>query len=393
MPGSAATLVTHNTPRTQAEIAVNILFITDKVCEPGGAEKVLLRTLERLPRDCFAPRLVTFDVEPSLTAQVSCPLHVLSLRRTYDHTGLAVARQIRRLVRSYNIQITHTFHETSDLWAGPIAKLSGCPILISSRRDMGIQRGAKHRLGYRLLGRYFDEVHTVSDTVRQFCIENDRLRPDKVCTVANGVDLPPASAIAEANGMRRRLGLPETGPLVVSVGHIRPVKGFDILLKAAAGVPSATFAIAGDSHDGAHANHLKEQACALGLGARFVFLGPVQNVPALLYSSDMFCLLSRSEGMSNALLEAMACRLPCIATRVGGNPEVIREGRTGFLVDDGDSEGAAARIHELIGNPERAREMGAEGRRVVEENFTTEVMMKNVIGSYERLLQSVRKRV
>jgi glycosyltransferase involved in cell wall biosynthesis len=158
-------------------------------------------------------------------------------------------------------------------------------------------------------------------------------------------------------------------------------------------------------HDEAHARDLKQRASAAGLGDRFVFLGPVENVPALLYSADLFCLLSHSEGMSNALLEAMACGLPCIATRVGGNPEVIREGRTGFLVDDGDSEGAAARILELLADQVRRAEsppqagglphnraMGAEGRRVVEENFTTEVMIKNVVDSYERLLQSVRKR-
>jgi glycosyltransferase involved in cell wall biosynthesis len=372
--------------------SVGTLLIIDQLCELGGAERVLFRIVDHLPRERFTPHLLTFGIEPSLAAYVSCPLHLLSVRRTYDHTGLAAARQIRRLVRSHDIQITHAFHETSDLWAGPIAKLSGCPVLISSRRDMGIQRGAKHRWGYRVLGRLFDEVHTVSETVRQFCIEQDGLPPERVRTIPNGVDLPPGSATTEANGMRKRLGLPETRPLVVSVGHIRPVKGFDVLLQTAARVPEATFAIAGDTHDEAHARDLAQRASAAGLAGRFVFLGPVENVPALLYSADVFCLLSRSEGMSNAVLEAMACGLPCVATRVGGNPEVIQEGRTGFLVDDGDSEGAAARILELLEDRARARAMGAEGRRAVEENFTTEVMIKNVVDSYERLLQSVRKR-
>jgi glycosyltransferase involved in cell wall biosynthesis len=392
MPAAAATFLERSRPEGTPSAQQDVLFVIDELVEPGGAERVLVRTIDRLPRERFAPHLVTFAVEPAFAAAVSCPVHILPLRRTYDQTGLAVARQIRGLVRTHNIQITHTFHETSDLWAGPIAKMSGCPILISSRRDMGIQRGTKHKWGYRLLGRYFDEVHTVSDSVRQFCIENDRLPPERVRTIPNGIDLPPRSAAAEANGLRRRLGLPETAPLVVSVGHIRPVKGFDILLQAAARVPDATFAIAGDTHDEAHASDLKQQACAAGLGDRFVFLGPVQNVPALLYSSDVFCLLSRSEGMSNALLEAMACGLPCVATRVGGNPEVVRHGQTGYIVESGDSEAAAARIAELLRNPERARQMGAEGRRVVEENFTTEVMIRNVINSYDRLLQSVRTR-
>src|SRR5215510_10200758 len=118
---------------------VNVLFIIDQLCALGGAERVLLRIVQGLPRDRFAPRVVTFKIneELRLAESMSCPLHVYPLKKTYDWEALEAARQIRQMVRSVNVRITHTFHETADLWGGMIAKMSGCPILVSSRRDMG----------------------------------------------------------------------------------------------------------------------------------------------------------------------------------------------------------------------------------------------------------------
>ena len=86
----------------------------------------------------------------------------------------------------------------------------------------------------------------------------------------------------------------------------------------------------------------------------------------------------------------MACELPCVATRVGGNPEVVIDGQTGFLVGNEDAESAAAKILQLLRRPAAAWGMGVAGRHVVEDRFTTESMMRNLVNSYERLLTSTR---
>src|SRR5439155_18746716 len=116
---------------------LDVLFLIDELCEFGGAERVLLRIIEHLPRERYSPRVVTFKIDERLgfADSLSCPLHVFPLRRTYDWGAVGVARKIREIIRAHNVQITHTFFETSDLWGGPIAKMSGCPVLISSRRD------------------------------------------------------------------------------------------------------------------------------------------------------------------------------------------------------------------------------------------------------------------
>lgn len=376
---------------------VGVLYIIDQLCRLGGAERALLRIIKSLPRERYLPHLLTFKVEAGLGLAdvVSCPLATYALRRTYDRTAIDTARKIRQLIRTQNIQITHTFHETSDLWAGPIAKLSGCPILITSRRDMGFLRGRKHNLGYRWLRPCFDQVHTVSEQVRNFCINQDRLAPEKVLTVYNGVNLPSGPKSWDRYAIKQQFGLDRYSRLVLSIGNIRPVKGFDVFVEAAARIaqtaPDTAFAIAGEDSDAECCRRLKEMASARGLKNNFFLLGGVDDVYPLLQAADVFCLLSRTEGLSNALLEAMACELPCVATAVGGNPEVVVPEKSGFLVQNEDFESAARCVIQLLEDPVRARSMGSYGRRIVEGKFTTEVMMRRLTDSYEHLLSVARR--
>lgn len=378
----------------QADLQVDkigILFIIDQLCEMGGAERVLLRMVNRLPRERYAPRVLTFKIDSSLgfSELLSCPLHVHPLRRTYDWQAVKTAGYIRRLVRKHHIQITHTFHETSDLWAGPIAKASGCPILISSRRDMGFNRRSLHRRAYRWLGRCFDQVQTVSEQVRQRNIEADGLDPERVVTVYNGVDAPILESVDKLE-LRKRLGLGDAAYLVVSVGHIRAIKGVDVFVRAAARVreqiPGVVFVVAGEDHEPAHTRRVRQLITELGLDGRFFLMGGVTDVTSLLRASDVFCLLSRSEGLSNALLEAMACGAPSVATAVGGNAELVADGVTGFLVANEDDASAADRIVQLLRNPEAASGIGAQARTRMERTFTTEMMMRRLTESYEGLL-------
>lgn len=371
---------------------IHVLFIMDQICQMGGAERVMLNMIRLLPKDRFRCSAVTFKIDRSLGIfdDFPCPLTVFPLTRTYNAGAVKVAWKLRALIRKQQVRIVHTFFETSDLWGGFIARLSGCPVLISSRRDMGILRGSKHQWAYRLAAPLFSEVQTVSEQVRQFCIEQDRLSARKVVTIYNGVSECKPSP-EKMLRLRETLGLADASHIITTLGHVRQIKGCDVLIHAAAEVcrlyPRALFLIAGENHEPPHYAELGNLIHTLGLSKNVRLLGGIKEVSELLKLSQIFCLPSRSEGLSNALLEAMAAGLPSVATRVGGNPELIEEGRTGYLVDSEDSGAMARRIIDLIRSPELAAEMGRESRLLVHRRFTEQAMMDQIVQSYGRLLK------
>lgn len=371
---------------------VGLLFVIDELWQWGGAEASLLKILRRLPGERFRPRVVTFRFNDAVKGfqPFPCPLEVYPLRRIYGRNSLPLALRLGRLIRAERIRIVHTFFESSDLWAGPTARLAGKVVLISSRRDVGIQRSRLHDALYRLVGPLFDQVQAVSEEVRQWVIRADHLDPARVVTIPNGIELEAVPVLANPAAVRARYALPDEGPLIACVANIRRVKGIDVLVRAAARVsrelPSARFLVAGQILEPDYFAELERMAGELGAGANVRFLGRVEGVMELLSVADAFFLPSRSEGMSNALLEAMACSLPAVATRVGGNPELVRDGESGFLVASEDAAAAADRLLELLRWPERARQMGRCARRRIESEFSMEAVIGRLTAEYARLL-------
>lgn len=376
---------------------VTILFLIDQLTILAGAEAAFIRMIRLLPKDRFRCLAVTFRADPGFEVlkQFPCPLYTFPLRKTYDWGAVEAAAKLRRLIRAENVQIVQTFLETSDIWGGTVAKLSGCPNLVFSRRDMGINRSSKHAIAYRVMKPWVDQVQAVSEEVRRYCIEVEQFAPEKVVTVHNGIDMNWLDR--NGNGqenLRQSLGLAPETPVVITVGHVRRIKGMDILIRAASQVcqkePRTVFLIAGKPHEMDHYQELRKLSESLNLQENVRFLGACDHIPSLLRSSDIFCLLSHSEGFSNAVLEAMACGLPCVVTSVGGNPEAVEEGRSGYLVAKEDPDAAADRILRLLQDPPMAARMGQEGLRIIREKFTADAMIQKLTGFYETLLQRAR---
>ncbi len=360
----------------------------------GGAEGALLKIVTHLPKLGYKCAVGSFDLsrDPEFLSLFPCPVHDLTVRRIYDWKALRVAVRLRKLVARERFDIIHTMFPTSDLWGGPIARFRRRALLVSSRRDMGIVRSRKHDLAYRWLGGQFDQVQAVSDAVGRACIARDGLDPRRVATVHNGVELERIAAVEPFAGLAGAFGLhPDGATVVTAAGKIWPVKGIDILIRAAAIVcrefPRTNFVVAGWLGDD-YAKQVQQQAASLGLSGNMKFIGRSPRIVSILKACDIFCVPSRSEGLSNALLEAMACALPTVATEVGGNPEVVVPGQTGFLVPSEDPEAAAARILDLLRDPELRTRMGASGRDRVRERFTVEVMVRRMAELYQELLSS-----
>lgn len=378
--------------RARAAAPVTVLYLIDELHRMGGAENALLNILRYLPRDAFRPLVATFRYSPTTAAlqNLPAPLHVFPLRRVYDLNAVKAAIALRRLIRDEGVSIVHTFFETSDLWGGVVARLSGCPALISSRRDMGILRNWKHRLAYKALGRIFDQVQTVSENLRGVTIERDWLPSGRVMTLHNGVDVAATDAI-DRDGLCRRLEVPPSWSIVMTVANVRPIKGIDVLLRAAAGVcrslPETMFVIVGDAPDPAYLRQVEQLAGALGIGANVRFLGYQPNLRSLLPAADAFALLSWSEGFSNAILEAMASRLACVVSDAGGNPEAVLDGQNGWVVACGDHSAAAGKLISLLTNVEERDRMGRRSLALVQTQFTIEAMIRRLTASYEAVLR------
>jgi glycosyltransferase involved in cell wall biosynthesis len=354
----------------------------------GGGERIALKLACLLPGYGFRASIVSFFIHPesAVRASAPCPVYLLPLQRTYDLTALRSAFVFRRFLEEEKVAIVQTFFESSDIWAGLVTKTMSNARLIWSRRDLGILRAQKHRVAYRLMAKLPDAVIAVSEQVRSHCIEVDRVDPAIVHTVYNGLDItrwpsPPVSSRSPDE------------LLVVTVGNIRRVKGHDILIRAAAAVvqrfPKVRFSIAGEVLEGDYFEEIQNLIRDLGLSAHFQFAGNVTDLQQYLAAADLFVLPSRSEGFSNALVEAMAAGLPIVATDVGGNSEAIQTGVNGFLVPSENPERLAEAMIALISNPTQARSLGLCGRELATKRFTTEAMMHKTIEIYRTLLDRV----
>ncbi len=389
-----------------AERPVHVLFMVD-VLEGlefsdrapkglSGIETALAKVIRFMPREKYRFTVVTFSSRQTLPAadRFLCHYHLFPLKKTYDWHAFRTAIKIRRLIRSEGVDIVHTFLESADIWGGLVAKLSGCQFLISGRRDMGIFRSAKHGIGYWVVNHLVDQVQAVSEEVRRFVINKDSLAPQKVVTVYNGIDFEAITAADGAADLRAKLGLDLSRPIITTVANIRAVKGLDVLIRSAAIVcrefPEARFLIIGEVADRPCFDQLQELIRNLHLVENIIFVGGSDKVLSFLKLSNLFCLLSRSEGFSNAILEAMATGLPCVVTKVGGNPEAVEEGQSGFVVPSEDANTAADRILTLLRYPDRAKQMGEVGRRVIASKFTVEAMVSRWAKLYDDLLAARR---
>ena len=391
----------HGECKTAAEVCKplrpcgSILFLVDQLTELGGGERVLFELARELPKKGFRVAVATFRDLPDPASFLLCNnITLLPFRSCFSRQAIRVAVQLRHLIRTQQVDIVQTSFETSDTFGALVARLAGVRHVISSRRDMGILRTAKHRIAYRLLGGSYSAIIAVSDGVRQKHVAIDHLRSERVHTIYNGLNLDRFRLNDHRDATRRMLHLPSEAPLVTTVANVNAWKGLDIFLKAAAVIhaklPSAHFAIAGDWTDRELVASLQALAVSLGVSHHCHLLGRVADVPSLLLASDLFALLSRSEGFPNAVLEAMAAGLPVVATAVGGTPEAIYHGQTGFLVANEDAAGAAEHLIALLSDEPLRRRMGDAGRERVERQFSTQTMVDKHVELYDALLSDSR---
>ncbi len=311
--------------------------------------------------------------------QAGVPAFALSMRAAWD---LSAVLRLVAVIRRERVDIVHT-HSSVDAWLGGMAgRLAGIPVVRSRHVSISIRR----RLNpvYTLL---VDRVVTSGEAIRRLVIAGG-VPPAKVVPIPAGVDLAEFSRRDTGDRVRREFGL--TRPVIGSIAMFRGSKGHDLLLEAFQHLrgefPEARLLLVGD---GIRRQWVESLARERGLTGAVTFTGFREDVPDLLGAMDCFVLAStRTEGVPQSLLQAMAAGVPVVASAVGGIPEVIEDGATGLLVPPGDPDALAAGIGAVLKDSESARRRSAAARTLVAEKFSRVRVMERLVALYRELLAS-----
>lgn len=285
---------------------------------------------------------------------------------------------IRDFLRDNGVEVLHT-HNTYPYFYGALgAWLAGTPVVVNTQHGRGCGPGLKSLWQFRIANRVGHLVGGVSEDATRLCQQQDRWSAAKMHCIWNGIDLD-----------RFAYHGPAGNHTAISVGRLSPEKDFATLIRAVKLVvprfPDFRLMLVGN---GAERERLAGLVQELGLVQHVDMLGERSDVPALLKQASFFVGSSRTEGISLTLLEAMAVGLPIVTTAVGGNPEIVQEGLTGYLVPSEDPAALANGICRMLEREQEWNSMGVVARERVEEHFCIRRMIATYEQAYSKLLHS-----
>lgn len=353
-----------------SQTPARVVFVINDL-RRAGAETQLVRLATGLDRSRYEPGVVILKTQNDFEAELtSADVPVARLGRRSPWDVLVVWRLFQHLAAA-RPRIVHSFLPFANLLTAITARWARVPVVILSQRASYEQTLTPF---WRRVARWAharaSHVIVNSDAARREEIAAG-CEPGHITCVPNGIDLP---ALPVASN-RARLGLPD-GPLVVCVAQFAPEKGHADLIAAwprvREAVPTATLVLVGD---GALRREIEGLATRLGAGDSVLFLGFRHPAQPYLAAADVVVLPSRTEGMPNALLEAMALGRPIVATRVGGVPELIEDGVSGWLVSGRNPAGLAGGLAALLTDKAAVAHLSAACRARVRDRFTVASMV------------------
>jgi glycosyltransferase involved in cell wall biosynthesis len=359
----------------------------------GGAERLAIQTTTRLDPERFDRTLCAsrrFDVAISkrhvanaLADLEAADVRVMGLKRTS-------AKQVwawwpfYRFLRRERIDVLHAHKFGSNMWGTAIGRMARVPVIVAHEHTWSFEGQPLRRFGDReLIARGSSAFIAVSQEDRRRMIEIERIDPEDVMFLPNGIPAPPPPTGAD---VRAELGIPAEAPVIGTVSVLRPQKALDVLLRAsrklAGEFPGLRVLIAGE---GDRRFALEELAQELGLEDTVLFMGVRTDVPDVLAALDVAVSTSDFEGSPLSVMEFMEAARPIVATRVGGVPDLIDDGVHGRLVEPQDPDAFAAAVAGLLRDPAQAAEMGRRAQERRRAEFDIEVMVRRLEELYVRL--------
>lgn len=347
----------------------------------GGAEMHLLALTRGLVARGHSPEVYYLKGKGELAGDFlrsGVPVQKISMEGAGE--APSAIWKLQKLMRREKHDLIHTHLLKADGVGAVAAALAG-----RSRRLLASKHNDERALLHPVFGRVHGllsmldrRVIVLSDHVGRFVAEHGRVAPRKIRRVYYGLD-PEKFMNATASGLREELKIGADEFVIVCVARFAAQKAHTVLLDAFAKAlhtePRMRLLLVGDDPFGDYRKRAEAHAHLLKLGDRVMFLGIRRDVPRILAASDLFTMSSLWEGLGLVFLEAMAARLPVVATNVSAVPEVVPQGTCGFLVPPNDAEAMARAFLEIVKKPDRGRSMGDAGRVWVREKFGIDRMV------------------
>jgi len=370
---------------------INLLYLIPNL-NVGGAEELLLGIARRFNRSHYKVAVAClWDKGPIAERMESMGVEVYLLGM-FTRMDFTVIFRLAKLMQSLQTDVLHSHLFPANTIGRLAARIVKVPVVISTEHNIDVWKTFFHKLIDKILAKFTDRIITVSDAVRDFYIKEEGISADKYLTIHNGVDLERFNFIPDVVKKRKELGF-KNEPVVGMFGRLVPQKTPQYFIEAASRIageiPEARFLVVGD---GPLRKMLEERCNKLDIKDKVIFTGLRKDVLEIMAAIDVVSLSSSREGLSIVVLEAMALSKPVVATRVGGNPETIIDGRTGFLVEPNSPQQLADKIIILLRDRNRAEEMGRKGRERVEEEFNIDRTVKSTANLYETLLVKKSKK-
>ncbi len=371
----------------------------------GGAQENTLYTVRGHLEHGHDTTLVTgltVGPEGKLLDKVRIPelrvIHLPALRRQINpYHDYQAYRQLKRLFRDGRYEIVHTHSSKAGVIGRIAAAHARVPVIAHTIHGPSFHPYQSRWLNRvyigleRLAARHGHRSYTVADAMRDAYLQAGIGRREEYKTVYSGMELEPYLNAAKDQDLANQLGLNLAQPVVGKVARLFELKGYEYLMAAAPAilqaVPATQFLIVGD---GNLQERLKRQVREMGMASRFIFAGLVEPPAIHRYTAlmDILIHLSLREGLPRSVVQGLAAGKPAVGFALDGTPEVILDGRTGYLCPPRDATAVAAAVIRLLKNPEQAREMGANGRELVRTRWDWRTMVATLEDDYRQLLES-----
>lgn len=358
----------------------------------GGTERQFVQVATGLDQEQFEVEIACFKPKGPLlqVLRPEMPVHVYPANGSF-YNRHSIVSQLRMMkdIRTRGIDIVHPYGWYPIVFAVPPARLAMRPRIIASIRDAGAYMTPAKIRALKFACSLADSVLANSGAGREWLLAQG-IKEEKIDVIRNGIAVQAPTRWVRDGRIRKELGIPADMPVCACIGRAVSGKGIDFYLQAARiladqGRDMRFLVIGAISSERNYRSEMEILARELRLDDRVIFMGERKDVADILREIDMVVHPSLTEGLSNVILEAMGTGLPVVATRVGGNPELVQHGRTGLLIPPENAGEIAAAITRLVDDSEMGRAFGAAGRQRILQEFSVGRMLRQTEDLYLRL--------